>query len=53
MFSWLSEKLFYKKHLLLLLKRNDENFDDKKIVFVNHHFSHRQAHSILHHMMRH
>ena len=44
MFSWLSEKLFYKKHLLLLLKRNDENFDDKKkIVFVNHHFSHASS----------
>lgn len=44
MFSWLSEKLFYKKHLLLLLKRNDENFDDKKkIFFVNHHFSHASS----------
>ena len=27
-----------------MLKRNDENFDDKKkIVFVNHHFSHASS----------
>ena len=44
MFSWLNEKLFYKKHLLLLLKKNDVNFTDKKkIFFVNHHFSHASS----------
>ena len=44
MFSWLNKKLFYKKHLLLLLKKNDVNFSDKKkIFFVNHHFSHASS----------
>ena len=44
MFSWLNQKLFYKKHLISLLKKNDKSFDDeKKIFFVDHHFSHASS----------
>ena len=38
---WLSEKLFQKNLLFNKLKKNDENFDDKKkIMFSDHHLSH-------------
>jgi carbamoyltransferase len=44
MFSWLNEKLFFKKYLIRMLKKNDKNFNYKdKIFFVTHHFSHASS----------
>ena len=38
---WIKEKLFQKRMLFKLLKKHDENFDNKdKIFFSEHHFSH-------------
>ena len=39
--AWLKEKLFQKKMLIDLFKKNDPNFDgSKKIMFSEHHLSH-------------
>ena len=38
---WIKEKLFQKRMLFKLLKKHDENFDNKdKDFFSEHHFSH-------------
>ena len=38
---WIKEKLFQKRMLFKLLKKHDENFNNKdKIFFSEHHFSH-------------
>ena len=37
---WLREKLFLKYMLIKEIKKIDKNFDDNKIMFGEHHFSH-------------
>ena len=37
---WLREKLFLKDMLIKEIKRVDKNFDDDKLMFGEHHFSH-------------
>jgi len=37
---WLREKLFLKHVLIKEIKKVDKNFDDSKIMFGEHHFSH-------------
>ena len=37
---WLREKLFLKHMLIKEIKKIDNNFDDSKIMFGEHHFSH-------------
>ena len=37
---WLREKLFLKRMLIKEIKKIDKYFDDKKIMFGEHHFSH-------------
>jgi len=37
---WLREKLFLKDMLIKEIKKVDENFDSKKLMFGEHHFSH-------------
>ena len=37
---WLREKLFLKDMLIKEIKKVDQNFDDSKLMFGEHHFSH-------------
>jgi carbamoyltransferase len=37
---WLREKLFLKNMLIKEVKKVDQNFDDSKLMFGEHHFSH-------------
>ena len=37
---WLSEKLFQKKFITNAIKAIDKNFDEKKLLFSEHHLSH-------------
>mgnify|MGYP001181290034 CR=1 FL=1 len=37
---WLNEKLFMKKIIIRELKKIDKKFDDKKVLFSEHHLSH-------------
>ncbi len=37
---WLREKLFLKDMLIKEIKKNDKSFDDSKLMFSEHHFSH-------------
>ncbi len=37
---WLSEKLFQKKFIINSIKDIDKNFDEKKLLFSEHHLSH-------------
>jgi len=37
---WLREKLFLKDMLIKELKKNDKNFNENKLMFGEHHFSH-------------
>ena len=37
---WLREKLFLKDMLIKEIKKVDKNFDDNKLMFGEHHFSH-------------
>jgi carbamoyltransferase len=37
---WLREKLFLKDMLIKEIKKNDKDFDDNKLMFGEHHFSH-------------
>ena len=40
---WLKEKLFMKKEIIDQLKKIDHNFDEKKLNFSEHHFSHASS----------
>lgn len=40
---WLREKLFLKNMLINELKKIDSSFDEKKIMFSEHHFSHASS----------